>query len=503
MKKTFATFALTVILAACGGGGSANPPAPPSSTPVTTPATPAASPDSAAPTSLAPVQSADATGTTGTTGTTGSNSAPTADVGASPSGTGTGIASNDGGTGSTGSSGSSATGEATASNGTSGSGTSGVGSGGTGINVGEGPSTGTDGNADAEGDGVGIGAVSGFGSVIVNGVRFDTSATTLNLEDLDSLKLGMTLRITGRISADRTQGTATSILSAAELRGPVSAVNAEAGTLQVLGTTVTTDEATVYEGASGVQGLRVGMQVMVHGFPTEPGSLRASRIEVQSEARPAILTGFITSLDPLGKTLRIGTTTVSYRDATLGGGWTSAQLQEGELARVRAGNAPQTGPLAATSIQPWYTLPTEARAQPMVIGGIVAHYQAGSGFKLAGVAVALSSARITGGPATALGNGVKVEVTGTLQNGVFTASGIQLKHIAGTGGPASFSLIGTVGAFRSVADFKVKGQPVNASLPGVVFNGGSAAQLRNGAKVTVTGDTVVNGVLQAQRVDFH
>ena len=49
---------------------------------------------------------------------------------------------------------------------------------------------------------------------------------------------------------------------------------------------------------------------------------------------------------------------------------------------------------------------------------------------------------------------------------------------------------------------RVKGQRVNASGPGTVFENGTVADLGNGRRVTVVGDTVVDGVLVAQRVSF-
>jgi hypothetical protein len=65
-------------------------------------------------------------------------------------------------------------------------------------------------------------------------------------------------------------------------------------------------------------------------------------------------------------------------------------------------------------------------------------------------------------PPGSIGNGVKVEVGGRIANGILKATKLKIRHVPGTGGSASFDLIGTVGSFRSAADFRVKGQPVNA-----------------------------------------
>ena len=63
-------------------------------------------------------------------------------------------------------------------------------------------------------------------------------------------------------------------------------------------------------------------------------------------------------------------------------------------------------------------------------------------------------------------------------------------------------LIGNIGNFSSASSFRVRGQPVNAGGPGVVFVNGSASNLGNGVRVSVEGAQVVNGVLIATRVSF-
>ena len=78
-----------------------------------------------------------------------------------------------------------------------------------------------------------------------------------------------------------------------------------------------------------------------------------------------------------------------------------------------------------------------------------------------------------------------------------------LRHVPGTGGPARFTLIGAVGGYRSAADFRVQGQPVDASAGSVVFVNGQAGDLANGRRVRVTGTAVREGVLLADTVQFE
>ena len=46
------------------------------------------------------------------------------------------------------------------------------------------------------------GAITGFGSIIVNGVRYDISSARTMLSDVNALKLGMTVRVTGAIATE-------------------------------------------------------------------------------------------------------------------------------------------------------------------------------------------------------------------------------------------------------------------------------------------------------------
>ncbi|PNG56026.1 hypothetical protein WDL1CHR_01187 [Variovorax sp. WDL1] len=349
-------------------------------------------------------------------------------------------------------------------------------------------------------DAAGIGAVDGAGSIIVNGLRYDTDTAVFSVEDAPALQLGMSAKVTGPVNADFTSGIARRVESAADLRGTLSSINLAQGSFVILGTTVTTDEATVWADSAGLAAVAPGSTLQVWGLPGAPGVLRATRIEQQHGAAAPILTGTVQNLDPARQKFTIGGTVVEYGAAALSGSAGGGPLTNGTLVRVRA-NAVQSDRLAATLVQWWYPVPT-ANATAVQLAGIVTDYAGLSSLRVLNVPVNASGAKITGGPASAVGNGVKVEVGGVMSNGVLQASKLKIRHVPGTGGPSSFLLIGTVGNFSSVASFRVRGQPVDASASGMVFVNGSAANLRNGAKVNIEGSQVVNGVLIATRVSF-
>ncbi|VTU31454.1 DUF5666 domain-containing protein [Variovorax sp. RA8] len=363
---------------------------------------------------------------------------------------------------------------------------SGVGSGGTGVST-----------ADA----VGIGGVDGLGSIIVNGLRYDTDSAIFSVEDAPALQIGMTAKVTGPFNADFTSGVAKHVASAAELRGPIAGVDLAGGSFSLMGTTVTTDEATVWATATGLTGLLPGAAVQVWGLPAAPGVLRATRVEQHPANSAPIATGTVQNLNTGSRVFTLGSLSVDYGTASFRGGIDASTLANGAIVRVRAAAQATPGVLSAMVVEAWHTVP-QASSTPVQLAGIITDYAALASFRLLGTTVDAASAQITGGPANAIGNGVKVEVGGTMTGGVLVATKLMIRHVPGTGGPASFKVIGPVAGYSSPASFLVRGQQVDASGPGVAFVNGTVANLFNGARVTVSGSQIVNGVLVARQVSF-
>lgn len=455
--------AVVLALAACGGGGDSPGPA----FPVPSPG------------SNTGIDSGPGNGSAGSDGSSGS---------AGAGGDGTGVAGGPGGVGSGGTGvGSDGTGVA------AGGGDSGVGSGGTGVS-----------SASAS---VGIGSVDGFGSIIVNGTRYDIRSAQLTLSDAAELKLGMTVRVAGPVSADQSTGTATRVISAPELRGRIAGLDPASGSFSLWSATVTTDSATVYDGVAGLAGLAQGDEVQVYGLPAAAGELRATRIEKVAEPMLPILTGQVQALDRGSRRFRIGALEVDYTTAMVDMGGPETALANGTIVRV-PGNGLANGTYIASAVQ-WWQAPAVAEGSPLNLGGVVADYAGTSSFRVQGVTVNASAARVTGGT---LGHGARVELAGLMRGGVLQATRVKVRQGSGsTGGNSGsdggaapmFSAEGTIGQFQSAASFKVQGQTIDASGPHVVFSNGSAQQLRQGQRVAVTGSRVTNGVLIADRVELR
>ena len=355
---------------------------------------------------------------------------------------------------------------------------------------------------------VASGPVQGFGSIIVNGTRYETDTARFELRDTQQLKLGMTVQVTGTVSADLSTGVASLVTSTAQSRGTVSGIDMSARSFNLGGVRVTADDSTVFAPAGGMDGLAEGVPVQVWGLPQESGLL-ATRIERLTAANPEqLLTDTITELDTARRTFRLGTVQVRYEPAAVQGNWPGSGFGAGQQARVR-GLLDASGSLVATGIEP--AEPAAPAAPALVsLGGSVKQLQ-GQRFRLDGYTVDSSTAQVTGG---ALREGARVDVVGPVRNGVLAASQVRVREDRAVRPPpsspsveaptaaSSFSATGPIGAFRSDASFSVRGQDIDASGTLTQFVNGTRRDLQSGRKVQVIGSRVVGDVLFADVVVF-
>lgn len=234
------------------------------------------------------------------------------------------------------------------------------------------------------------------------------------------------------------------MLSVPEFRGVVTAVDLSSGEIEVWGTRISVDEATVYDGFSALTSVTSGSTLQVYALPVGDGRWRATRVERKDSALPLIMAGSIEQLDVASKTFRLGGQLVNYGAASFNGALVSASLTNGMAVYVRATALPANGVLNAQQIRRGHTLSTAA-SSPVNLLGIVSQFNGlGSEFMLYGTRVNIASALITGGLATSIGDGVKLEVAGTMVNGVLVAKRARIRYAPGVGGPASFEVIGAV-----------------------------------------------------------
>ncbi len=164
------------------------------------------------------------------------------------------------------------------------------------------------------GTGISQGPVSGFGSVYINGVKFNTDgATATTVEDSvgtgqAGLKLGMVATVEWEKDATTGKYRAKSIKYSDDVQGPATVTGAT--TLTVLGQSVIVDALTVFEGdgttsLTSLADLPVGRVVEVSGLEDNTGAIRATRIELKGVGAEYELKGIVS--DSSGTTFTLGT----------------------------------------------------------------------------------------------------------------------------------------------------------------------------------------------------
>ena len=194
------------------------------------------------------------------------------------------------------------------------------------------------------------GIITGFGSVYVDGVEFETEGSSITIDGVPAtesdLKVGMLVNLLG--SDDGRNGNATSISFEDEVEGVVTQTVAGGG-LQVMGLSITTDTTTHLDGLADVASLLVGDRVEISGYPDGNGGVHATYIELEgdyTDGDEIEVKGTVANLT--ATTFDIGTMTVDFSGAVLDSGLT---LAEGLYVEVKAESAPVAGVLAATEVE--------------------------------------------------------------------------------------------------------------------------------------------------------
>jgi hypothetical protein len=187
------------------------------------------------------------------------------------------------------------------------------------------------------------GAIDSFGSVFVNGVKFETDDAEIIIDgerrSEDALSVGMVVTVQGEINDDGVTGNAQRILYDDDLTGPISRItvtaDGDALLLEILGFSVIVERTGTRFDDVSFDTLAVNDVVEVSGFIGQGDRLRATRIERKSEFEPGRseveLTGRVRGL--AATTFTLGDLTVDFSAANLDD-VDGATLQEGMLVEV-------------------------------------------------------------------------------------------------------------------------------------------------------------------------
>jgi hypothetical protein len=298
--------------------------------------------------------------------------------------------------------------------------------------------------------GTGVGPVTGFGSVIVNGVRYDDTGignTTFfdeNGRTKADLKAGMMVAIFGSISG--ANGTADNITVLRHVDGPMddNGVDLATNRLKVMGQDVVVDASTVFDNLitslvdlRTLQGANVSHpELEVHGSADNNGVIHATFIHTWANdnvaGRSVQVRGTVTGLDTAARTFSIGRKTVDYNDL----GSIPTGVGNGFFVEARGALRALDNALVATSVRfedATGGQPSGDRAE--VEGYVNRVVTPNASFELIGpnglqtVTWTAGTTAFTGGTGADIRGGVKVEVEGTRKvDGALAATKIAIRR---------------------------------------------------------------------------
>ncbi|HEX6020216.1 MAG TPA: DUF5666 domain-containing protein, partial [Burkholderiaceae bacterium] len=252
------------------------------------------------------------------------------------------------------------------------------------------------------------GPITGFGSIIVDGIHFDDSAARIEGDDgsgrsRGELRLGTMVEVdSDPIVAGAARALRVRIVSA--LAGRVDSVAADH--LVVNGLTVRVNGGTVFDDdfVGGIAGIATGRVVEVNGY-VGAAEIVATRIEPDDDAESFKFLGTVVALDTSARTFELGGQPFSYPSAVGGVG----ELRNGAFVRVVVG-------VARDGQGRWVVQAIGGTGQggdrdQAKARGVITAFTSVASFAVGGINVDASAARIEGGPLAA---GLRVEVEGRL-----------------------------------------------------------------------------------------
>lgn len=327
---------------------------------------------------------------------------------------------------------------------------------------------GGDGGIDGTGaNSMSYGTITAFGSVWVNGVRFDTAGATFKLDDNNvaqsDLRVGMVVRVDGRID----DGRAITVTVDDAVKGRVEQV-LDASRMVVMGQTVQIDNNTRFD--NNVVPV-AGDYVEVHGLVVGDGIVAGSFIQKKATQAtpPFAVKGLVKNHDAAARTFVVGTLTVNYTTALTNdmpaGSWNGLTVDAKGSA---CAGVSVCGTLTASKVEPAGARVNDiAKAE---VEGFVTSLTA-NGFVVAGQAVVVTASTVyEGGLASEVVVGTKLEVEGPIVGGVLTATKVSFKD--------NVRFEADVAAVDGSA-----GTVTLAGLPGITVQVNANTELRNVASV--------------------
>jgi hypothetical protein len=284
--------------------------------------------------------------------------------------------------------------------------------------------------------GFAAGTISTFGSIVVNGVRYETSSATFTINDgagvEDDLRVGDFVVLKGTIDANGTTGTADEVTFEDAVTGPVDSINLVGSSLVVMGQNVRVSPDTSFDDSflpASLDGVTVGQIVEVSGQFDANGDIAATRIEPKPAGTQFEVHGIVAMHDAMNQEFTLGSLVIDYSMATLDD-FPGGQINDDDLVEAKGTTLGGAGELLAMSVELETPFPDVEEDDFAEIEGFITRFVDSTDFDVAGFPVTTNAQTVyEGGTEADLGPNIKVEVEGTIDaSGIVVAEEVDIRR---------------------------------------------------------------------------
>ena len=279
------------------------------------------------------------------------------------------------------------------------------------------------------------GPITGFGSIIVNGVRYDTSGATFTIDGAigseSDLAIGQIVTVLGTLDSGGATGVASTVIFDDAVEGPIDTIDIGAGSMVVLGQTVLINGDTSFDddiSPRSLGGLSPADIVEVSGYRNSNDEIVATRVELEAPGSDFEVSGIARNVDTGAMTFTIGSLVIDYSAASVDD-FPNGMPEEGQPVEAVGNAIGGSGELLATEIEFRGDDFDIDDIDEVEIEGLVTRFASATDFDVNGIPVTTNgSTEYENGVRADLALDRRIEVEGSLNaSGVLVAEEIEFE----------------------------------------------------------------------------
>jgi len=283
--------------------------------------------------------------------------------------------------------------------------------------------------------GIAIGPVANFGSIIVNGVTYNTDTANFTVNDAAAtqgdLQVGHVVKVLGTVDSNGLTGTAEDVIFDDSVKGPIESIDLVASQLVVLGQIVFVSPDTSFDDSlnpASIEGLTVGQIVEVSGQIDASGIIVATRVEPKPVGTQFEVHGSVGALDLANFSFNINNLVVDFSSAVLDD-FPGGVISNGDFVEAKGLTLGASGELLATQVELEPLLTGVTDGDRVELEGFISRFVSAQDFDVTDQPVTTTANTVfTGGTSADLGLNIKVEAEGDLDsNGVLVATNVDIR----------------------------------------------------------------------------